>query len=408
MWSSTEGHELVEWEIEHARRPPHDGYDAVLVFGGDQNVGEEVEHPWLHDEYDALRALGRRRHAAASAVCLGAQTLAHALGGSSGSRSSRRPARRVLRDELTAHGVADPVLGVLPPAFEALNANALRVHVPPGAVDAGDGAGRAGVPCGRPRLGGAVPPGGAARPGARLVRRGRARPAAAARRARAGARRGLLEPGRSSAPALPCVSLAAGRRRRLRLISSSGSSSWRDHSCHEPDVVARVVAERPEELRRDRRARAAVAVGDDLGARLETELGLDRRRARAASAGRHRGGCAPGMWPCRGSHGLPSVPSYSPCVRTSTSATSPSRAASSSSSMSLTATARPRPRRRPTAAARARRASRRARTRQLDAEHVAGADHPRHVRDVGVEALADLERRASFAASSFASPRRNA
>ena len=41
-------------------RPPLTGYDAVLVFGGDQNVGEEVEHPWLHDEYDALRTLGRR------------------------------------------------------------------------------------------------------------------------------------------------------------------------------------------------------------------------------------------------------------------------------------------------------------------------------------------------------------
>ena len=52
----------------------------MLVFGGKQNVGEELEYPWLHEEYAALRRwvddgtplLG---------VCLGAQTLAHALGG---------------------------------------------------------------------------------------------------------------------------------------------------------------------------------------------------------------------------------------------------------------------------------------------------------------------------------------
>ena len=45
---------------------------------------------------------------------------------------------------------------------------------------------------------------------------------------------------------------------------------------------------------------------------------------------------APGMWPCRGSHGLPCVPSYSCGVRTSRIGTSPSRAASSSTAMSLT------------------------------------------------------------------------
>ena len=73
-----DGHELVVWDIRTQGAPPQD-FDAVMVFGGDQNVGEEVEHPWLHEEYDALRRwvdggtplLG---------VCLGAQTLAHALG----------------------------------------------------------------------------------------------------------------------------------------------------------------------------------------------------------------------------------------------------------------------------------------------------------------------------------------
>ena len=33
-----EGHELVEWDIRLQGPPPPDGVDAVMVFGGDQNV----------------------------------------------------------------------------------------------------------------------------------------------------------------------------------------------------------------------------------------------------------------------------------------------------------------------------------------------------------------------------------
>src|SRR5581483_12191457 len=72
------GHELVEWELPVRGRPAVDA-DAVIVFGGEQNVGEEDRYPWLEDEYELLRGwvdsgtplLG---------ICLGAQTLAHAAG----------------------------------------------------------------------------------------------------------------------------------------------------------------------------------------------------------------------------------------------------------------------------------------------------------------------------------------
>ena len=115
-----EGHELAEWQIERQGRPPRTGYDAVLVFGGDQNVGEEVEHPWLHDEYDALRTWVDD-DTPLFAVCLGAQTLAHALGGSV-TRIEPTQLAGFYATELTADGAADSVLGVLPPQFEALNA----------------------------------------------------------------------------------------------------------------------------------------------------------------------------------------------------------------------------------------------------------------------------------------------
>jgi len=57
-----EGHELVEWELP-VQGPPPDGFDAVMVFGGRMNVGEEADNPWLDDEYELLRgwvAAGRR------------------------------------------------------------------------------------------------------------------------------------------------------------------------------------------------------------------------------------------------------------------------------------------------------------------------------------------------------------
>jgi GMP synthase (glutamine-hydrolysing) len=126
-----EGHELTEWDIRLQGPPPDDGADAVMVFGGNQNVGEEVAHPWLRDEYDALRRWVAERRPLIG-VCLGAQTLAHALGATVG------PVGELLAgfyaSELTDAGEADPVLGVLPRRFEALNANGYRFDVPDGSV----------------------------------------------------------------------------------------------------------------------------------------------------------------------------------------------------------------------------------------------------------------------------------
>jgi GMP synthase-like glutamine amidotransferase len=127
-----DGHELVEWPIEVRGAPPPSGWDAILIFGGDQNVGEEVEHPWLHDEYDALRAWVETE-TPLFAVCLGAQTLAFALGGSV-TRIEPTQLAGFYGSELTDDGAADSVLGVLPRRFDALNANGYEFTVPPGAV----------------------------------------------------------------------------------------------------------------------------------------------------------------------------------------------------------------------------------------------------------------------------------
>lgn len=131
-----EGHELLEWDIRSRGAPSSSGFDAVIVLGGDQNVGEELEHPWLHEEYDALRRwvadgtplLG---------ICLGAQTLAHALGAAV--RPAGAPLAGFYVTELTGAGMDDPVLGVLPRRFESLNSNGYRFELPPGAVELATG-----------------------------------------------------------------------------------------------------------------------------------------------------------------------------------------------------------------------------------------------------------------------------
>jgi GMP synthase-like glutamine amidotransferase len=131
-----DGHELVEWEIASQGRPPASDYDAVMVFGGKQNVGEELEYPWLHDEYELLRRW-IDEGTPLFAVCLGAQTLAHALGG----RVTRAPAPLAgfYETKLTGDGANDPVLSVLPRTFEALNANAYTFTVPPHATQLANG-----------------------------------------------------------------------------------------------------------------------------------------------------------------------------------------------------------------------------------------------------------------------------
>ena len=125
-----EGHELVEWELP-VQGPPPDGFDAVMVFGGRMNVGEEADNPWLDDEYELLRGWVAAELPLLG-VCLGGQTLAHATGGHVGRASQSKAG--FYEVTLTDEGRDDAVLGVLPPRFEALVANAYEFEPPPDAT----------------------------------------------------------------------------------------------------------------------------------------------------------------------------------------------------------------------------------------------------------------------------------
>ena len=121
-----QGHELIEWELPTQGLPPA-GFDAVIVFGGRMNVGEEADNPWLLDEYELLRAWVAEETPLLG-VCLGGQTLAHATGGT----VSRAPQWHAGFYEvaLSDDGKTDPVLGVLPERFEAFLANAYEFEPP--------------------------------------------------------------------------------------------------------------------------------------------------------------------------------------------------------------------------------------------------------------------------------------
>jgi GMP synthase (glutamine-hydrolysing) len=125
------GHELVEWHIGFDP-PPEGDFEAVLVLGGHMNVGEEPDHPWLEDEYGMLANLVESE-LPLFAICLGAQTLAHALGGHVYQLAEQQVG--FVEVELTKAGAADPVLGVLPERFEALVGNSYAFRVPRRAVE---------------------------------------------------------------------------------------------------------------------------------------------------------------------------------------------------------------------------------------------------------------------------------
>jgi len=128
---AAEGHELVEWEIGAAPQPAGQ-FDAWIVLGGHQNVGEEEQYPWLHDEYELLRGLVETE-TPLFAICLGAQTLSHTFGGTVRKLTGQQAGFAEVR--LTEEGARDPVLGVLPPRFEALVGNSYAFDVPAGGVE---------------------------------------------------------------------------------------------------------------------------------------------------------------------------------------------------------------------------------------------------------------------------------
>jgi GMP synthase-like glutamine amidotransferase len=131
-WAAERGHGL---EVTRAylgdEAPAPDAFDMLVVMGGPMNVYDHDSHPWLPAEKDAIRA------AAASGalllgVCLGAQLLADALGGSVTRGADREIGWFPI--ELTDAARAGSAFRGLPAELPAFHWHGDTFSIPPGAT----------------------------------------------------------------------------------------------------------------------------------------------------------------------------------------------------------------------------------------------------------------------------------
>ncbi len=128
------GHRLEEWSLAWGKPLPRplDAYGGVLVFGGAMHADQDLHHPWLREENLFLQRL-LDLHKPVLGICLGAQLLAKAA--HAAVHPAGQPEIGWYPVELTDEGADDPLLGRLPPTFEAFQWHYYSHALPSGAVE---------------------------------------------------------------------------------------------------------------------------------------------------------------------------------------------------------------------------------------------------------------------------------
>ena len=112
-------------------QPSLDGYEALIILGGPMNSDQIDSHPNLTTEIELIREAVERQLSVLG-ICLGAQLLAKALGGS----VSRNPTREIgwYDVELTDSGSDDPVLSEFAKVQRVFQWHEDGIQLPPGVV----------------------------------------------------------------------------------------------------------------------------------------------------------------------------------------------------------------------------------------------------------------------------------
>lgn len=106
--------EFVKPFIGEALPDGPDGYDGIVVFGGEQSALDDHTHPYLPDLAGLMRRFGEADKSVLG-ICLGSQILARAYGGENLLGKAHEFGWKQI--ELTKEGASDPVLEKAGQAF---------------------------------------------------------------------------------------------------------------------------------------------------------------------------------------------------------------------------------------------------------------------------------------------------
>ncbi|MDH4442781.1 MAG: type 1 glutamine amidotransferase [Rhizobium sp.] len=97
-----------------AALPRFEDFDALVVFGGEQNARDDEKHPYLPDLAALMRRFGEGDKSVLG-ICLGSQLLARAYGGDN--LIGAAPEFGWCTIARTGHATTDPVLSAVPDEF---------------------------------------------------------------------------------------------------------------------------------------------------------------------------------------------------------------------------------------------------------------------------------------------------
>ena len=112
-------------------RPPLEGYVALIILGGPMNADDVTTYPHLATELDLIQE-ALQRDISIMGICLGAQLLAKALGGTILADAGREIGWHDV--ELTDAGISDQVLSTFGQRSQVFQWHDDVIELPPGVV----------------------------------------------------------------------------------------------------------------------------------------------------------------------------------------------------------------------------------------------------------------------------------